>query len=206
MEDILDLYHGPYDVHFPLVCMDESNKQLIGEVVAPIAAAPRHGQLNDHEYVRNGVADIFLELEPMTGRRHVAITERRTRKDWAHFIKGMLEERYPNAMKVILVLDNLNTHTTASLYETFPPEEARRLSSRLELHYTPKHGSWLNIAEIELSALNGQCLNRRIPSLAIMRRETAAWERDRNNHGAPIDWRFTTDDARIKLKRLYPKL
>jgi hypothetical protein len=206
MEDVLDLYHGAYDRRFPLICMDESNKQLIGEVHAPIAAAPGHGQINDHEYVRLGVAEIFLEVEPMTGRRHVAITERRTRKDWAHFIKGMLDERYPEAAKVILVLDNLNTHATASLYETFEPEEARRLASRLEIHYTPKHGSWLNIAEIELSALNGQCLNRRIPTIQIMRKETAAWERHRNNRAAVIDWHFTTADARIKLKRLYQKL
>jgi hypothetical protein len=206
MEDVLDLYHGPYDKYFPLVCMDESNKQLVGEVHAPIAPSPGHGQINDHEYVRNGVAEIFLEVEPMTGRRHVAITERRTRKDWAIFIKGMLEERYPGAMKVILVMDNLNTHSAASLYEAFEPEEARRLASRLEIHYTPKHGSWLNIAEIELSALNGQCLNRRIPDIELMRTETAAWERDRNNRAATIDWRFTTADARIKLKHLYPKL
>ena len=206
MEDVLDLYHGPYDEHFPLICMDESNKQLVGEVHAPIAPAPGHGQINDHEYVRNGVAEIFLEVEPLTGRRHVAVTERRTRKDWAVFIQGMLEVRYPKALKVILVLDNLNTHNAASLYETFPPEHARQLASRLEIHYTPKHGSWLNIAEIELSALNGQCLNRRIPDIAHMRTEVAAWERKRNNRATTIDWRFTTADARIKLKRLYPKL
>jgi hypothetical protein len=206
MEDILDLYHGPYDALFPLICMDESSKQLIGEVHAPIAPAPGRGQILDHEYVRNGVAEIFMEVEPMTGRRHVAITERRTRTDWANFVKGMLEDRYPKAMKVILVMDNLNTHSTASLYEAFDPEVARLLASRLEIHYTPKHGSWLNIAEIELSALNGQCLNRRIPSLALMRSEVSAWERDRNNRAATIDWRFTTADARIKFKRLYPKL
>lgn len=206
MEDVLDLYHGPYDEHFPLICMDESNKQLVGEVHAPIAPAPSHGQINDHEYVRNGVAEIFLEVEPLTGRRHVAVTERRTRKDWAVFIQGMLEVRYPKALKVILVLDNLNTHNAASLYETFLPEHARQLASRLEIHYTPKHGSWLNIAEIELSALNGQCLNRRIPDIARMRTEVAAWERNRNNRATTIDWRFTTADARIKLKRLYPKL
>jgi len=206
MEDVLDLYHGPYDPYFPLVCMDESNKQLVGEVHDPIAPAPGRGQIVDHEYVRNGVAEIFLEVEPMTGRRHVSITESRTRKDWAGFIKGMLEERYPKALKVILVLDNLNTHSTASLYEAFEPEVARLLASRLEIHYTPKHGSWLNIAEIELSALNSQCLNRRIPTIELMRSETAAWENDRNNRTATIDWRFTTADARIKLKRLYPKL
>lgn len=206
MEDVLDLYHKPYDPHFPLICMDESNKQLVGEVHDPIPPAPGRGQIVDHEYVRNGVAEIFLEVEPMTGRRHVAITENRTRKDWAIFVKGMLEKRYPKASKVILVVDNLNTHSAASLYEAFEPEEARRLAARLEIHFTPKHGSWLNIAEIELSALNSQCLNRRIPNIDLMRSETAAWENDRNNRAATIDWRFSTADARIKLKRLYPKL
>jgi hypothetical protein len=206
MEDVLDLYHAPYDPQFPLVCMDESNKQLVGEVHAPLPPAPGRGQINDHEYVRNGVAEIFLEVEPLAGRRHVDITERRTCKDWAAFIKGMLDERYPQAVKVRLVMDNLNTHTTASLYEAFEPEEARRLARRLEIHYTPKHGSWLNVAEIELSALGGQCLNRRIPNMQLMRKEVAAWERDRNNRAITIDWRFTTEDARIKLKRLYPKL
>lgn len=206
MEDVLDVYQAPYDPEFPLVCMDESNKQLVGEVHAPIAPAPGHGQIVDHEYVRNGVAEIFLEIEPLTGQRHVAITEHRTRKDWAFFIKGMLDERYPQAKKVRLVMDNLNTHSAASLYETFEPEEARRLARRLDIHYTPKHGSWLNIAEIELSALSRQCLDRRIPEINQMRTEVAAWQQDRNNRPAPIDWRFTTDNARIKLKRLYPKL
>ena len=206
MEDVLDVYHAPYDPQFPLICMDESNKQLVGEVHAPLVAAPGRGQILDHEYVRNGVAEIFLEVEPLSGRRHVLITERRTRKDWTLFIKGMLDERYPQATRVRLVMDNLNTHSAASLYETFEPEEARRLARRLEIHYTPKHGSWLNIAEIELSVLNSQCLNRRIPDIALMRKEVAAWERDRNNRTATIDWRFTTADARIKLKRLYPNL
>ena len=206
MEDVLDVYHLPYDARFPLICMDESNKQLIGEVQEPIAPAPGHGQIIDHEYVRNGVADIFLEVEPLTGRRHVEITERRTRKDWAHFIKAMIDERYPQAEKIRLVMDNLNTHSAASLYETFEPEEARRLARRLEIHYTPKHGSWLNIAEIELSALSSQCLNRRIPEIELMRKEVAAWQLHRYNRSVPIDWRFTTEDARIKLKRIYPKL
>ena len=206
MEDVLDVYHAPYDPLFPLVCMDESNKQLVGEVHDPLAPAPGRAQIIDHEYVRNGVAEIFLEVEPLTGRRHVEITAHRTRKDWAAFIKGMLDERYPQATKVCLVMDNLNTHSAASLYEAFEPEEARRLSRRLAIHYTPKHGSWLNVAEIELSALNSQCLNRRIPDIDLMRKEVAAWELDRNNRAAAIDWRFTTEDARIKLKRLYPKL
>jgi hypothetical protein len=206
MEDVLDVYQAPNDPRFPLVCMDESSKQLVGEVHAPLPPAPGRGQILDHEYVRNGVAEIFLEVEPLTGRRHVEITEHRTRKDWVHFIKGMLDERYPQATKVRLVMDNLNTHSAASLYEAFEPEEARRLARRLEIHYTPKHGSWLNVAEIELSALNSQCLDRRIPDINQMRKEVAAWELDRNQRATVIDWRFTTEDARIKLKRLYPKL
>ena len=206
MEDVLDVYHTPYDPLFPIFCMDESNKQLVGEVHAPLAPAPGRGQIVDHEYVRNGVAEIFLEVEPLTGRRHVVITDHRTRKDWALFVKGMLDERYPQATKVRLVMDNLNTHSAASLYETFEPEEARRLARRLEIHYTPKHGSWLNVAEIELSALSIQCLDRRIPDIDLMRKEVAAWEMDRNNRSKIIDWRFTTENARIKLKRLYPKI
>lgn len=206
MEDVLAVYRLPHDPHFPVVCMDESSKQLVGEVRAPIPAAPGRGQIVDHEYVRHGVATLFVEVEPLAGRRHVEVTERRTRQDWAHFIKGMLVERYPKATKVRLVLDNLNIHAPASLYETFPPAEARRLAERLEIHYTPKHGSWLNIAEIELSALNGQCLSRRLPDFGTMRREVSAWLQHRNTRGAPINWRFTTDDARIKLHRLYPKL
>jgi hypothetical protein len=206
MEEVLDVYQLPHDPRFPVVCMDESSKQLVGEVHAPIAVAPGHGQLVDHEYVRHGVAMLFVEVEPLSGRRHVEITERRTRQDWARFIKAMLDERYPDATKVRLVMDNLNTHTIASLYETYPPAEAQRLAQRLEIHYTPKHGSWLNIAEIELSALNSQCLQRRIPSIEDMRNEIAAWQKQRNNRGAPINWHFTTKDARIKLTRLYPKL
>lgn len=206
MEDVLTVYQLPDDPRYPVVCMDESSKQLIGEVCAPIPAAPGHAQILDHEYVRNGVAAIFVEVEPLRGRRHVEITEHRTRQDWARFIKAMLDERYPQAAKVRLVMDNLNTHDITSLYETFAPAEARRLAERLEIHYTPKHGSWLNIAEIELSALNSQCLNRRIPAIDALRREVCAWQRQRNQRGAPVNWRFTTDDARIKLARLYPKL
>jgi hypothetical protein len=206
MEDILEVYQLPYDPDFPVVCMDESNKQLVGEVAAPIPMAPGHGRIIDHEYVRNGVAEIFIEVEPLAGKRHIAVTGRRTRKDWAHFIKGMLDERYPDAVKVRLVMDNLNTHDIGSLYETFSPAEARRLAGRLEIHHTPKHGSWLNIAEIELSALQSQCLNRRIPTREFLQTEIAAWESARNNRGAPIHWRFTNEKARIKLTRLYPKL
>ncbi len=186
--------------------MDESSKQMIGEVREPIPCKPGQPLRVDDEYVRNGVAEIFMEVEPLAGKRHVAVTERRTRKDWALQIKQMLDERYPDAIKVRLVMDNLNTHNIASLYETFEPKEARRLAERLEIHHTPKHGSWLNMAEIELSVLKGQCLDCRIPDMETMRAEVNAWEKDRNNSSKKIDWQFTTSDARIKLKRLYPNL
>ena len=206
MEDVLAVYELPYNPKYPVVCMDETCKQLIGEVHESIACALGRPERVDHEYVRNGVAEVFLEVEPLTGQRHVAATEHRTRKDWAWWIKSMLDERYPNAVQVRLILDNLNTHCLASLYEVFEPQEARRLAERLEIHYTPKHGSWLNMAEIELSALNGQCLDRRIPDLVTMQRHIGAWENDRNNRQSKIHWHFSTDNARIKLKRLYPKL
>ena len=177
---------------------------MIGEVREPIPCKPGQPQRIDDEYVRNGVAEIFMEVEPLNGKRHVAITEHRTRKDWALQIQQMLDERYPDAIKVRLVMDNLNTHGIASLYEAFEPKEARRLAQRLDIHYTPKHGSWLNIAEIELSVLKGQ--DRRIPDMPTMRAEVAAWEKDRNNSASRIDWQFTTADARVKLKRLYPQL
>ena len=206
MEDVLEVYLLPYDPDYPVVCLDESSRQMIGEVREPIPCAPGRPERVDDEYVRNGVAEIFMEVEPLAGRRHVAVTERRTRKDWAWQIKGMLDDRYPKAIKVRLVMDNLNTHSIASLYETFEPQEARRLAERLEIHYTPKHGSWLNMAEIELSVLKGQCLNRRIPDMTTMKAEVAAWESNRNNSTKKINWQFTTSDARVKLKRLYPKL
>ncbi len=206
MEDVIAVYHLPYDPDYPQVCMDESCKQLIGEVHEPIACAPGRPKRMDAEYARNGVAQIFLEVEPLTGKRHVEATHHRTRKDWALWIKGMLIKRYPKAVRVRLVLDNLNTHCLTSLYETFKPQEARSLAERLEIHYTPKHGSWLNMAEIELSALNGQSLDRRIPDLATLRDHIAAWERDRNNQQAKIQWQFTNAKARIKLKRLYPHI
>lgn len=204
MEDVLEVYHRPYDPAFPVVCMDESSKQLIGEVTEPIPAAPGHPLLRDDEYVRHGVAEIFMEVEPLAGRRHVAVTERRTRIDWAHQIRDMLDVRYPGAEKVVLVMDNLNTHGLASLYEAFPPADALRLAQRLEIHHTPKHGSWLNIAEIELSVLKRQCLADRIPSLEQMRGEVAAWNQARDTEQRKVDWQFTTADARVKLKRLYP--
>ena len=206
MEDLLEVYARPYNCNLPVVCMDESSIQLIGEVHKPIPAAPGHPVLVDDEYVRNGVANIFLEVEPLGGKRNVKITERRTRIDWAHFIKEMLDERYPDVEKVVLVMDNLNTHNAGSLYQAFPPEEAKRLANRLEIHYTPKHGSWLDIAEIELSVLKRQCLAGRIDCIKKMRNKVSAWNIDRNNRQTKVDWQFTTKNARIKLKRLYPKL
>jgi len=206
MEDILEVYARPYNRKFPVVCMDESSVQLIGEIHEPIPASLGHPVLIDNEYVRKGVASIFIEVEPLGGKRKVKITERRTRIDWAYFVKEMLEDRYADAEKVILVMDNLNTHSIASLYTAFSPEEARRLAERLEIHYTPKHGSWLNIAEIEISVLKRQCLAGRIDCIAKMRAEVTAWNTDRNNRQTKVDWQFKTDNARTKLKRLYPKL
>jgi len=207
MEDVLEVYARPYDPKFPVLCMDESSVQLIGEVQEPIPAAPG-GQpvLVDDEYVRKGVANIFIEVEPLGGKRKVKITERRTQIDWAHFIQEMLEERYADADKVILVMDNLNTHNIASLYLAFPPEKARSLASRLEIHHTPKHGSWLNVAEIELSVLKRQCLSVRIDCIEKMRKKVMMWNNDRDSRQTTVDWQFKTDGARIKLKRLYPKL
>jgi len=186
--------------------MDESNKQLIGQVHVPIPAAPGHPVLMDDEYVRNGVAEIFLAVEPLAGWRKVEITEHRARTDWAHFVKHIVDTRYADVEKVVFVMDNLNTHSTASFYEAFPPEEARRLTECIEIHYTPKHGSWLNMAEIELSVLKRQCLAGRIDNIATMRDEVLAWNTARDNRNASIEWRFTTKQARIKLKRLYPLL
>ena len=206
MEDVLDVYARPYDPEFPVVCMDESSKQLLGEVTPPIPAAPGHPLLRDDEYIRLGVAEIFLEVEPLAGRRHVEITHTRTRLDWAHFVEGMVDNRYSNAKKVVLIMDNLNTHNTASLYEAFPPEKARRIAEKLEIHHTPKHGSWLNVAEIELSVLKRQCLDCRIDAIDKMRNAVAAWESDRNNKQTQVKWHFTSKDARCKLVRLYPKL
>jgi len=206
MEDVLTVYQTAPDAAYPLVCMDESTQQLIGEVQTPQPGGPGRVERIDHEYVRNGVATLFLEVAPLVGKRHVQVTDRRTRCDWAEFVRGMVDQRYPRAEKIRLVLDNLNTHSAASLYAAFPPAEARRLAEKLEFHYTPKHGSWLNVAEIELSALKGQCLHRRIPDLAQMRSQVQSWETARNNRHATIDWQFTTADARIKLKHVYPKL
>ena len=204
MEDVLDVYHRPHDPQRPVVCLDESSKQLVTAVREPLPPRPGHVAKYDSEYERRGTANIFMAVEPLAGKRRARVTERRTRVDWAHFVQWLLVTLYPEAAKVILVMDNLNTHGTASLYEAFDPETARSLAARLEIHYTPKHGSWLNMAETELSVLSRQCLDRRLDSQELMAREVAAWEQERNAAGMRINWRFTTADARIKLKRLYP--
>ena len=205
MEIVLDVYKQPYNAEFPVICMDESPKQLIKETRQPIAAAPGRLEKYDYEYERCGVCNIFLASEPLAGKRFVKITERKTKKDWAHFIENIADQ-YSHAEKIILVMDNLNTHKPASLYETFVPEKAKKLLDRFQFVYTPKHGSWLNMAEIELNVLNGQCLNRRIDNMATVIKECDAWQKHRNNMNAKINWHFTTNDARIKLKRLYPTL
>jgi hypothetical protein len=205
MEDILDVYHRPYDPKKPQVCMDEQPTQLIKETRIPLPALTGKAQRYDFEYERNGTAVNFLFTEPLTGWRKVNVRARRTSVDFAYEIKALLEVDYPDAEKVVLVCDNLNTHTIAALYEAFEPAEAHRLANRLEFHYTPKHGSWLNIAEIELSILSQQCLDRRIPDIETLTTETKAWQQTRNETHNKVDWRFTTDDARIKLKRLYPQ-
>ena len=205
MEDVLEVYQRPYDPQRPVVCFDEQSKQLIRETRQPIAAAPGQPERVDYEYERAGTANLFMAFEPLAGKRRVKVTERRTARDFAEVI-GELVESYPDAKQIVLVMDNLNTHKLASLYEVFPPEEARRLIERIELHHTPKHGSWLNMAETELSVVTKQCLNRRIPDKSTLSVEVAAWEQSRNAARCRIDWQFTTADARIKLKRLYPSI
>ncbi len=206
MEDVLDVYERAYDARFPVVGMDETSVQLIGETRMPVPAAPGFPARVDYEYERHGVANVFLWVEPLAGRRHVQVTTRRTKADWASFIRDLVDGHYPMAERVVLVLDNLNTHVGSALYETFPAAEARRLRAKLELHYTPKHGSWLNVAEIELSVLSRQCLRRRIPTREQLANEIAAWETRRNARHATIAWQFTTTDARIKLRHLSPAL
>lgn len=204
MEDVLDVYHRPYDPKVPLVCMDEQPVQLIKEIRKPIPAQEGKPEREDYEYERGGTANIFMFTEPLKSFRHVSVRERKTAKDWADEIKYLSDTLYPEADRICLVCDNLNTHVIGSLYRTFPPEEARKLAVRLEIHHTPKHGSWLNIAENELSALTRQCLDRRIPDLETLRIETNTWGVRRNELQKGVDWQFTTKDARIKLKRLYP--
>ena len=204
MEDVLDVYTRPYDPKRPQVCLDETSRQLLADVTPPLPMAPGVPAKEDYEYVREGVVNLFMVCEPLRGWREVMVSDRRTRIDWAQCIKELVDVHYPDAEKIVLIQDNLNTHTPASLYEAFPPAEAKRLADKLELHYTPKHGSWPNMAEIELGILAGQCLDRRLPDRETLEHEVAAWVTKRNAAIRTIDWRFTTHDARIKLDHLYP--
>jgi hypothetical protein len=204
MEDILEVYTRPYDPRRPLVCFDETSKQLLRETRPPQWPAPGRPAQVDYEYEREGVVNLFLCCEPLAGQRWVDVTAQRTRRDWAQQIQQLVDVRYPDAERIVLILDNLNVHTPGALYDVFPPAEAKRLADKLEIHYTPKHGSWLNIAEIEFSVLSRQCLDRRVPDVPTLVREVAAWQQRRNAATCTVDWRFTTADARIKLKRLYP--
>ena len=206
MEDVLEVYKRPYDPQRPVVCLDETSKQLIGEVATPVLASPGQVAHYDYEYVRNGVANLFMICEPLAGRREVEVTDRRTNKDYAECLRKIADQMYPDAEVIVLVQDNLNTHSPASLYEAFDPAEARRLMNRFEVHYTPKHGSWLDMAEIELGILGRQCLSRRIDNVNDLRRETKTWKADRNAASTKVNWQFTTADARIRLRRLYPSI
>lgn len=206
MEQVLDVYKMPYNPDFPVVCMDESPKQLIRETRLPITMKPGQDKKVDFEYMRCGVCNIFMANEPLVGKRYVEIKKTKTKKDWAYFIKELADTHYKSAIKIKLVMDNLNTHSPSALYEVFEPEEAKRVWDRFEFIYTPKHGSWLNMAEIELNVLNGQCLSRRIDNVETVKEEVEAWCQSRNNMKAKINWQFTTSDARIKLRTLYPKL
>ena len=206
MEDVLDVYQRPYDPRRPMLCLDEMPFQLVGETREALPARPGEPKKVDYEYRRNGGVEIFMIFEPLRARRYVRVTDRRTRRDWAECLRDLADRLYPEAEKVVLVLDNLNTHTMGSLYEAFAPAEARRLAQRFEIHYTPKHGSWLNMAEIELGVLSRQCLSRYIPTKDEVVAEASAWEAKRNEARATVDWQFTTPDARTKLKRLYPTI
>ena len=206
MEDVLEVYKRPYDPKRPVVCLDETSKQLIGEVARPLLAAPGQVAHYDYEYVRKGVANLFMIFEPLAGQRDVEVTERRTKKDYAKCLQKIADTMYPDAEVIVLVQDNLNTHSPASLYEAFKPAEAKRLADRFEVHYTPKHGSWLDMAEIELGILGRQCLSRRIDNMDDLRREVNAWEVARDTAETKVDWQFRTENARIKLKKLYPSM
>jgi hypothetical protein len=206
MEDVLDVYTRPLDPKRPQVCFDESSKQQVKEVRTPLPGAPGQPARYDTEYERNGVSNLFLFFAPLLNWRHVTVTDHRTALDWAHCMRELVDVHFPDAERITVVQDNLNTHTPAALYAAFPPAEAKRIWDKLEFHYTPKHGSWLNMAEIELSVLSRQCLERRIPDQATLIAEVAAWEAARNESGATVHWRFTTADARIKLKHLYPSI
>lgn len=202
MEDVLDVYERPYNPAYPVVCFDETSKQLVQHVRPPVAPARGRARRVDDEYKRCGTANIFTAVEPLTGNVIVEATERRASTDCAWFLKCLIDDVYPDATRIVLVMDNLSTHTPAAFYETFPPAEARRLATKIEAHYTPKHGSWLNIAEMQISVIARQCLDRRIPSLPQLRRELNAWRKARND--SPVSWQFTASRARIKLRRLYP--
>ena len=206
MEDVLEVYHREYQDNEVLVCLDETSKQLVQETRQPLPPRPGAPMAYDHEYQRNGVSNLFMLFAPLEGWRRVEVTDRRTRTDWAEVVRKLVDEDYPDKERIVLVMDNLNTHHPASLYAAFEPAEARRIAERLEIHYTPKHGSWLNIAEIELGVLARQCLDRRIPRQEDLARETGAWQEQRNREAIRVDWRFTTEDARIKLKSLYPSI
>ena len=206
MEDVLEIYRRPYDPRRPVVCLDETFKQLVGETRAPLPVRPGAVERCDYVYTRNGVASLFLACEPLAGWRHVTVTEHRRRGDWAHFVRDLLCGRYCDAERVVLVMHQLNTHSLASLYEAFPPEPAKHLAERVELHHTPKHGSWLNVAEIEFSALGRQCLAQRIACHDTLRRCVGQWEDQRNAAQARVTWHFTTDQARVKLRSLYPSV
>lgn len=205
MEDILDVYELPYEEKRPVVCMDEKPYQLLGDAREPLPMIPGSDRKTDSEYVRSGTVSIFAFVEPLGGMHHVSVREHRTAVDWAEEIKYLVDVMYPDAEKIILVMDNLNTHKVSSLYKRYPPKEARRIIKKLEIHYTPKHGSWLDIAEIELNVMTRQCLSRRIDDIGLLRQELDAWESNRNEHTACIHWHFTTDKARTKLTSLYPK-
>jgi|TARA_Y100000310_G_scaffold291342_1_gene319228 transposase len=206
MEDVLDVYQRPYDPKRPVVCLDETCKQLIGETRQPLPMAPGCPERFHHEYVRNGVANLFMMLEPLTGTCHVRVSQRRAMRDWALTVKELVDVHYPEAERITLVMDNLSTHKKGALYEAFEPEEAKRIADKLDIHYTPKYGSWLNIAEIGLSILSRQCLDRRIATIQLLEQHVLAWLRHRLENPPLINWQFTTADARIKLKRLYPAL
>ena len=206
MEEVLDIYQRPDDEKNPWVCFDESCKQLVKETREIIPPEPGQLERYDYQYERNGVANLFMFFEPLTEWRHIEVTDQRTAIDYAHQMKYLVDERYPQAEKIGVIQDQLNTHVKASLYKAFPPEEAKRILDKLEFHYTPKHGSWLNMAEIELSVLNRQCLNRRIPDQDSLKLEISAWEEERNQKSSSVNWRFTTADSRIKLTRLYPSI
>lgn len=206
MEDVLEVYTRPYEAKHPMVTMDEKPVPLIGETRRRMKIRPGQTERFDFEYKRNGVANLLMVFEPLAARRHVSVRERKTNRDWAECIRELVEVHYPEAERITLVMDNVSTHKLASLYEVFEPEQARRIARKLEIHYTPKHGSWLNMAEIELSVMSRQCLKRRIADQETLAKEVKAWEKARNDSKAAVDWRFTTNDARIKLKRLYPSI